>query len=689
MCLGECAPARANDATYRFDAVTAFEEGRHEDALRALERGPLTSDLAYLRMRLLAELGRYGEALEASTRPASEWPKAVVRDLEALRVSWAASAGRCDAVPAPDKRATRASERLAARCAFVAGDYRRVRELLTSAKDPEGRALYVRSLIELGEHASAAALARAFYIEQPAHRDAALMRSYLERDGKKLALTAEERMQRAAAWLEARQPEAAVTELAPLKKLADRKLEPKLWHLRGEALFRTRKRYPEAQKAFTRAAKLGKDGETEEYDAFHAIRSSSRAGDDRGAIKRYKAFATRYPKSKLAPDAVYLAAWLSAREKLPSAASDLKRFVDSNYGARAPGLRRDALWELSMQALQKRKGRDALMWLDSYAEDAGRTLEQARAAYWQGRAALLARDKPLARQHFQRALREDRLGYYAQLAARRLNEMGDGLPPAFEPTPSAMARPALRALPEEVVFYRELGFHAEAAEAVNRALGTNGDRMQRVAALLEAGDAPLLFYAAEPLLDRILEGPPDASRAWLWEAALPQPYRRIVLEQTAKHDLDPALFYGHMQVESRYKPHVVSSADAIGLMQLIPETASVVAEQLGLHVERSDLMRPHVNIRLGAAYLGGLVARYERQYPLAIAAYNVGTQKVDEWLRRGKSFELDLWVESIPVEQTRNYVRRVITGWSRYHALANSTHPWSLPLPRKVRHPTR
>ncbi|HVZ37266.1 MAG TPA: lytic transglycosylase domain-containing protein, partial [Polyangiaceae bacterium] len=292
-------------------------------------------------------------------------------------------------------------------------------------------------------------------------------------------------------------------------------------------------------------------------------------------------------------------------------------------------------------------------------------------------------DRNGARAQFERALHEDRLGYYAQLAARRLSALGETAP-AFEATPAAFPRPNLRSLPEEVQFYRKLGLYAEAGDAVTRALGQEADRVRRVAALLETGDVSRIFAAAEPLFDRALEGPPSTDRAWIWQALLPQPYVRTVREQCERQRLDPNLFYGHMQVESHYKAKAVSGADALGLMQLLPETATSVAQELGIEVVRADVTRPYLNITLGAAYLSGLVQRYHGQFPLAIAAYNAGTHKIDEWLARTEEIELDEWVESIPVEQTRNYVRRVISAWSRYHAFSQPDQPWALPLPEKV-----
>jgi soluble lytic murein transglycosylase-like protein/tetratricopeptide (TPR) repeat protein len=676
------ARASANEAGDHFDAISAYDEGRYEDALVAIDRAKHGSGLAYLRIRVLAELGRYGEALDSSKEPDKAWPAAVVRDLAELRVGWAASAGRCDAVIAQGKGSpSRAAERLIARCAFAAKQYAQVKQQLAAAKDAEGRALYVRALIELGERDTAKPLARAFYVEYPAHRDADLLQRFLEGQGDKLDLTLEERMTRAEGLMSARQPDAAYEELTTVPKSKDKKLEARLWHLRGESLFRTRKRYPEANKAFDRAAKLG--GETEDYDVFHAARATSRAGDDRQAIREYRAFASKYKKSKLTPDALFLAAWLSAREKLPSASADLKAFVTSKYASQAPGLRRDALWELGFHAFQKRVPKEANKWLGEYERAVKEPLERARAVYWQARSALLEKDKSKARALFARAMREDRLGYYAQLSARRLIELGDPPPKAFEPAPTPLPRPAIKAVPEEVRFYHDLGLYSEAADAASRFLGPEADRARRAAVLSEAGEANRVFVAAEPLYDRALEGPPEGTRAWIWQALLPKPYWRVVREQTERQALDPALFYGHMQVESHYKARAISSADALGLMQLLPETALTVAKGLGIDSDRNGLLRPHLNITLGAAYLSELVKQYNGQYPMAIAAYNAGTHKVDEWTGK-KSHELDEWVESIPVEQTRNYVRRVITAWSRYHALEAPADPWALPLPEKV-----
>jgi soluble lytic murein transglycosylase len=140
-----------------------------------------------------------------------------------------------------------------------------------------------------------------------------------------------------------------------------------------------------------------------------------------------------------------------------------------------------------------------------------------------------------------------------------------------------------------------------------------------------------------------------------------------------------------MRKESAFDPHVVSYADAIGLMQLLPATARSVGKSLGLEVEREALFDPELNLRLSAHFNAGLLRAFGGAPALAIAAYNAGDHRVRPWLAREARhghLELDRFVERIPIEQTRNYVRRVVTNWARYLYLAQAEPGrWPLELP--------
>jgi soluble lytic murein transglycosylase len=99
-------------------------------------------------------------------------------------------------------------------------------------------------------------------------------------------------------------------------------------------------------------------------------------------------------------------------------------------------------------------------------------------------------------------------------------------------------------------------------------------------------------------------------------------------------------------------------------------TAHEVARQLRLgRVGRAELTQPSLNIRLGARYLGNLLRRFDGSVPLALAAYNAGGGAVSRWLDQRRGLEVDEFVEEIPVEETRGYVKRVLRSYAAYRLL--------------------
>ena len=109
-----------------------------------------------------------------------------------------------------------------------------------------------------------------------------------------------------------------------------------------------------------------------------------------------------------------------------------------------------------------------------------------------------------------------------------------------------------------------------------------------------------------------------------------------------------------------------SPARAVGLMQLMPDVARPVADELDLPSEETKLKSPFVAIPLAARLLGKLVMRFQGHIPLAIAAYNAGADAVTRWLSRAPGLDLDTFVERIPYAETRQYVVRVMGNLARY-----------------------
>ncbi len=180
----------------------------------------------------------------------------------------------------------------------------------------------------------------------------------------------------------------------------------------------------------------------------------------------------------------------------------------------------------------------------------------------------------------------------------------------------------------------------------------------RLMAFLVAVAALGLIIAAfmSPLLDRAVD-----------ELALPLQHADIIREQAADKDLDPALIAAVIYTESGFRDQT-SPAGAKGLMQLMPATADYIAHKSGgSEFEQGDLATPRINIAYGSWYLRYLLERYGGNEVLAIAAYNGGEGRVDEWIvdarELGETFNA---ADHIPFPETRGYVQKVFDARERY-----------------------
>jgi peptidoglycan lytic transglycosylase len=161
---------------------------------------------------------------------------------------------------------------------------------------------------------------------------------------------------------------------------------------------------------------------------------------------------------------------------------------------------------------------------------------------------------------------------------------------------------------------------------------------------------------------------PDLPRKY-WEALFPKPYWSELKRSSAANGLDPYLVASLIRQESEFNPNAVSRANAVGLMQLLPKTGKAVAKQVKLkRYDASQLYTPAVNLELGTRYFRGMVDKFGG-FEYALAAYNAGSDRVDEWLAQGKYRDPQEFVESIPFTETREYVQAILRNASVYKQL--------------------
>lgn len=149
----------------------------------------------------------------------------------------------------------------------------------------------------------------------------------------------------------------------------------------------------------------------------------------------------------------------------------------------------------------------------------------------------------------------------------------------------------------------------------------------------------------------------------------PMPYEDAVARYAKQFQLDPYLVTAVMRVESRFNPVAQSSKGAVGLMQLMPDTAKWAAGKMQIEYSEEMLVDPKFNISVGCWYLALLKSQFNGNAAAALAAYNAGKTPVNRWLQQGQWNGSLEDVDNIPFFETRNYVKKVFRDYEIYRKI--------------------
>lgn len=209
--------------------------------------------------------------------------------------------------------------------------------------------------------------------------------------------------------------------------------------------------------------------------------------------------------------------------------------------------------------------------------------------------------------------------------------------------------------------------------------GAKTDNEQpQLLALELAHNAPSPFRALrimKSLSADYLALPTDNASIRFWQMLFPLPYKDELFRNARAHGLDPYYVAGLIRQESEFNPEARSPSNAYGLMQLIPSTGRLMGRQQGMKfVSTSMLLNPSVNIRLGTQYLRGQLNSWNGDWYQTLAAYDAGPGRVREWLMGINYREPVEFVESIPFNETREYVQAVLRNADMYRELYSGKH---------------
>ncbi|MDR2016212.1 MAG: lytic transglycosylase domain-containing protein [Burkholderiales bacterium] len=288
--------------------------------------------------------------------------------------------------------------------------------------------------------------------------------------------------------------------------------------------------------------------------------------------------------------------------------------------------------------------------------------------YWRARC-LEQRKNDIAVQQAQMLYRQltGQSTYYGFLARERLDDGSIAVMPvtaSAAPAPSEAVRDFLaRDAVQRIVKLNELGLRPEMLVEWRTLVRTLDNSELRVVALA---------MAQRGLLDRSIAAAERMTAPVEWTLRYPRPFSEAFRKAGATHSVDENVLYAVARQESRFVPDIVSSAGAIGLMQLMPRTARWVATQRGATNYRIEhLDDAAVNADFGAFYLRHCLDGLSGSLVLAAVAYNAGPGRARSWRAKatakgGAATEGDIWVESIPFDETRDYVKKVLANAKVY-----------------------
>jgi soluble lytic murein transglycosylase len=519
-----------------------------------------------------------------------------------------------------------------------------------------------------------------------------------------LALTVDERLRQAQAWLDDSQPSRAREVATSLLQSIPA----------GEKI-----RRPQACKAATTVAQaVGHRKSSEAADAWGVAIARCEGDDDAlvnalyvggkasasanradEALARFAGVEARFPEHRLADDARLRGGRIVLEQGDVKRGLAMLSSLPDAYPAgdvRGEALFRAAIVQLGSDDLDE--ARAALDRAMTLAADPPGSPMAGRAQYFRARISELQGDVADAKSRYASLIQALPLSYYMLLAYGRLQRL-DAVLARSTAEAGMRAEPIGRFLTQDHAVLVSLPFQRfvrllevgelDAARREASAAGivsedADSEVLWTVAWLYDRAGAPELGHAFARSRQAQYRTHWPAGRWRLpWEVAFPRAWPEVVVRESSAAQIPPPLAWAIMREESAFNPEARSAAGALGLMQLMPATAKKVAGDASVPYDELALKRPEVSIELGTRLLASLRQSFSGRPEQAIASYNAGTVAVRRWLSERSDDAPDMFVEHIKFDETRAYVKRVLESQAAYAYLYDPAPLDELPEPRR------
>ncbi len=299
--------------------------------------------------------------------------------------------------------------------------------------------------------------------------------------------------------------------------------------------------------------------------------------------------------------------------------------------------------------------------------------------FWKGKTLYDLGQKTLAKRTFKQLIEKDQFGYYGLLAHKILNKK-----PEFQKKEeSSESIPVLTDTKDEslihwLILFKETELLSQFLDTqkndfLNQKNKTKKDWLKMISMWIKAKKYLEVFQSMEKMDDKIQAEFLNNHSHLLF----PMDFSKEVEKASKKWNIPKAFIFAIIRQESAFNKRARSPADAFGLMQLIPSTARQTAKKFKIPYRNyRDLYKPAINILLGTAHLKELLKIYDNSFLFSVAAYNAGGTPINKWKQNMEGLETLEFIENIPYEETRTYVRLIIRNYIFYHNELNDENSW-------------
>ena len=338
----------------------------------------------------------------------------------------------------------------------------------------------------------------------------------------------------------------------------------------------------------------------------------------------------------------------------------------------------DVLWRMAIASLRAGNPARAVTELQQVLRLKPDSETERASSFWLAYAQEAAGSKAAARSQWLSLAQRYPFSYYGARAAIRSNASS---PPASIAFPELTLRDVVITHPdyEAAALLSRAGMLSDAAVYARRLNGAfrRDDAVALLAA--RASEAAGDYSSASTLMSShfgpYLQQPAANLPEDFWALAYPRAYWTDVSAAGARHKVDPLLMIGLARQESHFDRMARSPVGAVGLFQVMPYTAAELDPEFSTPAAMDRLVQPAVSAELAAKYLSQLQGRFQSALAPTIASYNADKERVQVWWDAAKGLPEELFIYSIPYQQTRAYVRQVLTNYAMYQRSAQSASP--------------